>query len=233
MKHNTWYPMRQGDQINWHVNWINKLPNWATALGLSPAQLAAAIADSLWLIYVLQAWLGAVRAFSLGATDSVTEAQTGTGNAPMVLPPFTAPALPAGGTPVNPGALTRTFALVQLLRDGGKLTEAMASDLGLTGSEAAEPDYASLIPVLKLSRTPTAVNIGWTWGGNAAFLDMIELQVDRGTGWQQLAFDTTPGYTDSFTQPATATQWKYRAIYRVDDHQVGQWSREVSIMVGP
>jgi hypothetical protein len=42
--------------------------------------------------------------------------------------------------------------------------------------------------------------------------------VDRadGKGWQVLTFDTTPDYT------GTPTHWKYRAIYRVDDQQLGQ-----------
>lgn len=32
--------------------------------------------------------------------------------------------------------------------------------------------------------------------------------------------------------PATPTKWKYRAIYRVGDHQVGVWSNEVSVTMG-
>ena len=32
--------------------------------------------------------------------------------------------------------------------------------------------------------------------------------------------------------PTNLTQWKYRAIYRVDDSQVGQWSSEASVNVG-
>ena len=31
---------------------------------------------------------------------------------------------------------------------------------------------------------------------------------------------------------ATLTRWKYRAIYHLDDAQVGQWSAEVSVTVG-
>ena len=63
---------------------------------------------------------------------------------------------------------------------------------------------------------------------------MCELQVDRadGKGFVILAFDTTPGYTDTTPFPATATLWKYRAIYRIEDAQTGQWSQEVSVMVG-
>ena len=61
---------------------------------------------------------------------------------------------------------------------------------------------------------------------------MIELQVDRGTGFVFLANDTTPGYTDTHPFPATPTKWTYRAIYRVGDSQVGIWSKPVSITVG-
>jgi hypothetical protein len=50
-------------------------------------------------------------------------------------------------------------------------------------------------------------------------------QVDRGSGWSVLAFDTTP-------LPATPAKWKHRTIYRVGDHQVGVWSNTVEIMTG-
>jgi hypothetical protein len=32
--------------------------------------------------------------------------------------------------------------------------------------------------------------------------------------------------------PATPAKWTYRAIYRVNDQRVGQWSPTVSVMVG-
>ncbi len=73
------------------------------------------------------------------------------------------------------------------------------------------------------------MQIDWNWGGYADFLDQIEIQVDRGSGWGFLTMDTTPGYTDSTPHPTVLTRWKYRAIYRVDDHQVGLWSNEVSV----
>jgi len=62
----------------------------------------------------------------------------------------------------------------------------------------------------------------------------LELQVDRsdGKGYVNLTFDTTPGFTDLTPFPATPTKWTYRAIYRLDEAQVGQWSSPVSIMVG-
>ncbi len=78
------------------------------------------------------------------------------------------------------------------------------------------------------------VQVRWGWGGYAQFLDICEIQVDRGDGkgWVMLTFDTTPNYTDSTPLPATPTKWSYQAIYRVGDSRVGQWSNPVSIAVG-
>jgi hypothetical protein len=63
---------------------------------------------------------------------------------------------------------------------------------------------------------------------------LLEIQVDRGDGkgWVFLTYDTTPNYTDTLPLPATPTKWKYRAIYRVGDAQVGIWSSTQEITVG-
>jgi hypothetical protein len=94
--------------------------------------------------------------------------------------------------------------------------------------------HATVQPVLTATVNGGRVDIGWSWEGNAKFLDMCEIQVDRGDGkgWGPLAFDTTPNYTDNAAFPATLTRWKYRAIYHLNDAQVGQWSAEVSVTVG-
>ena len=84
-----------------------------------------------------------------------------------------------------------------------------------------------LQPEITATINGTAVDIGWGWGGNSAWLDMIELQVDRGDGkgFILLAYDTA-----SF--PATPAKWTYRAIYRAGDKQVGLWTKPVSVTVG-
>ena len=80
----------------------------------------------------------------------------------------------------------------------------------------------------------SGVDVDWGWSGYSAFLDMIELQVDRGVGkgFIMLAYDTTPGYTGNQPLPATPTKWTYRGIYRIADKQVGLWSKPVSVTVG-
>jgi hypothetical protein len=234
MKKNNFFPMRQGDQITWFTNFGGKIAGHAAALGLSPAQIAAIVADCLWMVYVLKDWLPATRKWSLSCTDALIEAQSGSGTAVQVLPVFTAPALVAPTVAVLPGAQARIFTAVQAIKEGGKCTPAIGDDLGILGSDKLPPDLTGVQPVIDASISGHQVFIKWGWGGLGAYLDMCELQVDRndGKGFVLLAYDTTPGYTDTQPFPAVKTIWTYRAIYHVGEAQVGVWSNAVSLPVG-
>ena len=70
----------------------------------------------------------------------------------------------------------------------------------------------------------------WTKGG----FDALEIWVDRGTGtFSYLANDTVPDYLDTAPLPAAgqSATWRYRAIYRLGDERVGQWSNVAVIAV--
>lgn len=231
MKHQRYYPIRQADQIVWLENFRNKIAAYAATLGLTTEQVDALIAKCRWLIYLLGSWLPAARAWNAACTQAAKEAQTGSGGA-LTLPVFTPPALPAGVTAQDEGALSYIFDVIAEIKENNNCGEALCADLRIHGAEEGAPDYATLAPKLTLTINGNKVELGWGWLGYAKFLDQCEIQVDRGAGWQVLTFDTTPGYTDTTPLPATLTQWKYRAIFRVDDEQVGQWSTEVSIAVG-
>ncbi|MEN3368879.1 MAG: hypothetical protein V7609_1022 [Verrucomicrobiota bacterium] len=106
--------------------------------------------------------------------------------------------------------------------------------LSIVGQEQTGPDYATTQPNINAVIQGTNVFLDWNWGGFSAFLDICELQVDRGDGkgFVALAFDTTPGYVDTQPFPAAPVKWTYQAIYRVGDSRVGQWSKPVSVTVG-
>jgi len=142
-------------------------------------------------------------------------------------------ALPTRPGPVNTGALNRIFALIQLIKDSKLCTDAIAADLRITGGAQAAPDFNTLAPEFTVHLTAAGVFLDWSWGGYAAFLDMIELQVDRndGKGWVPLAFDTRPA-TRTLSAARDAVKWKYRAIFHLGDERVGLWSNEASILVG-
>jgi len=147
------------------------------------------------------------------------------------LPTFTAP---AGVPPVLPGALDRFFDLVQTIKRSPGYDETIGNDLGIIGPEDGAPDFDTFGPVLKISRAPAGVTVGWGWQGKKAFLNQCEIQVDRGDGqgWRFLTIDSTPNYVDTEAIPVTPTKWQYRAIYRVGDQRSGQWSAESSMIVG-
>jgi hypothetical protein len=233
MKRNAYYPIRQSDQIVWLANFANKLPSVAAALGLPAATVTAAVADCNWLSYVLQTWLPAVRTWAQSGTDAANDAQIGDGTAAMTLPVFTPPPLPTGVTAVNPGALDRIFDLVQTIKDNNNCTDAISTNLGIIGSAQSGPDLTTIQPALDASIVGNNVLVKWGWGGNSAYLDMCEIQVDRGDGkgFVLLTYDTTPNYTDTQPLPATPAVWKYKAIYRVDEAQVGNWSGVISVPV--
>ena len=233
MKHNNYYPPGHGAQIVWLTNFINKLAGHATEMGLTPAQVAAVTADCLWLLYLLQSWQPAVRKWTLSCTNAVAEAQTGAGAVPQVLPVFIPPTLPATVTAVIPGALLRLFAFIQLIKDSGKATGTISSDLGIVGTAQPAPDYTTVQAVISAFIFGNHVMIKWGWGGYSAWLDSCEIQVDRnnGKGYVLLTIDTTPGYTDTQAFPATSVKWTYRAIYHLGEGQVGIWSQPASVTV--
>jgi hypothetical protein len=145
-----------------------------------------------------------------------------------------APALPAPVTAVSPGIEARFRALVKLIKANPAYNTAMGQALGIEGAQQTPPDLTTIQPEIDVYIYGANVFVNWSWGGYVNYLDMCEIQVDRGDGkgFIDLAFDTSPGYTDTAPFPATPAKWTYRAIYRVNDAQVGLWSKLVSLIVG-
>ena len=203
---------------------------YAATLGLSEAQTTAQAADCNYFNYVLAC---------LGTMSNAAQQWTawkdlvrGGGTPPAAGAPV-APTLPAAVTAVAPGIEARFRALVKQIKAGANYNAAIGVALGIESAQTAAPDLATLQPVLTARISGGRVEIGWGWQGNRAALDLCEIQVDRadGKGAVLLTYDTTPGYVDTAPFPAAPAKWTYRAIYRVDDAQVGQWSAPVSVTV--
>ena len=226
--------------------------NYSAVLGLTADQILGQAQDADYFSYVLQcelamqngaqqwaSWKDIVRGGSLpvmpAAQPVVTVAKTGA--SPRTAVASAAPVMPVFPDPVPavaPGVEPRFRLLVKQIKANSNYNEAMGEALGIEGAQQTGPDLTTIQPVIDATLSGGQVLVGWGWGGNSAFLDMIELQVDRGDGkgFVLLATDTTPNYTDTTPLPATPTKWKYKGIYRVGDQRVGLWSNEVSITVG-
>ena len=207
------------------------IPAYATLFGLSAPQVAAQAADADYFGHVLacqqivqdsaQQWTAWKDLVRNGGTAPA-------GGAPVasVFPP----AVPA----VAAGIEVRFRALVKLIKAGPNYNAGIGEALGIEGPVQAPPPAGSFQPKLRLEILGGQLFIHWTWEGHSAFLDSCEIHKDSGDGhgFALLVQDTTPNYTDPTAFPATPVKWKIKAIFRKGDARVGQWSDEVSIIVG-
>jgi hypothetical protein len=129
------------------------------------------------------------------------------------------------------GIIPRTSTLVAHLKTHKKFTTAIGQDLWVIGTSHVI-DPTTWKPILNVQIIAGHPVIVWTKGKAGG----IEIWVDRndGNGFVLLAVNNEPNTTDPTPLPApgTSATWKYKAIYRLHDAQVGQWSDVMSISVG-
>lgn len=207
------------------------LPSYSALLDLSAGQVTAQAADADRFAYEL----ACQKIMQNGAQQWTTwKNLTRGGGSP---PPAGAPVLPvfpAAVPAVAPGVEARFRALVKQIKAHANYNEAIGQALGIEGAQQTGPDLSAVQPKITLVLSGGMVTIQWGWQGYSAYLDLLEIQVDRGDGkgYALLAYDSTPNYNDTYTQPAAPVKWKYKAIFRVGDARVGQWSDEVALTVG-
>ncbi|MBI3418178.1 MAG: hypothetical protein HY043_23050 [Verrucomicrobia bacterium] len=205
-------------------NIAQKLPGYSATVGVTAAEVAATTADNAFFAYICDA-KNQYAQKALDWTAYKNNARDGTvlGALPAAPTLGPAPAL------VPPNIFGRLAALVARVKKHPGYTDAIGQDLGLIGAEQTV-DLNSMKPILDLTLQAGHPNIGWTKQG----MDGLEIWVDRGTGtFTFLAIDTIPDYLDTAALPAAGTSavWKYKAIYRLHDEQVGQWSDVISVSV--
>ncbi|MDD4928370.1 MAG: hypothetical protein PHP85_03705 [Gallionella sp.] len=130
-----------------------------------------------------------------------------------------------------PGIIPRLSVLVAGIKAHKNYTEAIGQDLWLIGAHiTSEP--GSWKPVLSSRNNAGHPVICWTKGQAAA----IEFWADRndGNGFAFFTINTEPDTVDTTPLPdkGAGVNWRYKAIYRLHDEQVGQWSDVMSIAVG-
>jgi hypothetical protein len=233
MAKSDYMPKDDGGKANLFIRFRDNIGPYLATLGIDPADpdIVQQAADATRFRAIVD-FCGNMQNAAQSWTAEKNYERDGGATAPASQ---TVPVLPPGfPAAVPPGIVARFRALVQRLKAAKGYSTSTGQGLGIEGSVQSGPEMALIQVILTLTLQGNAVLVGWGWQGFSAFLDMLEIQVDRGDGkgWAFLTMDTTPNYTDTFPLPATPTKWKYRAIYRVGDAQVGVWSSEVSIVVG-
>ena len=211
----------------WLNNFSEKLPNHAAALGISADTLTSVQNDAKMFNYMVNL----VNAFKngqgerVGYKDILKFGPEGTVLGPV--PVFNNVPPPAN---VQSGIFIRIRRLVQNIKSNNSYNESIGSDLGIIGSETDEV-IMEMKPVLKVRMAAGKPEIVWKKGK----ADSIDIYVDRGDGksFVYLANDSNPNFRDNSEIPAGAeiSEWKYKAIYRIRDEQVGQFSDVASAVV--
>lgn len=240
MKRDDYYPKRVAERPEWHANLAAKLPIYATVLGLTTAEVDAAVADNLTLAYGLGEWITNVREFGPACTAALTTLTSGTGNDFFVFTPYTLPpppTLPSGLTGITPGALDRTFGLVRQIKGKVGYTEDIGLDLGIVGSEMPAPPSGDAPP----PRLTLAVLSGdANQRGCVKFFkdghEYVIIESRRGTGgWEQLAMtNKSPSIDDRPLQVAGQAEVReYRARFFDDGTTTSDWCDVGKLTVGP
>ncbi len=232
MKRKEYYPSRIGDQVTWLDNFGQKLPLHGPTCGVSAGDVTAAVNDAKWAKYVLGSWLSAVRNFSPSTTDAVDDVLVGGGAGVMVLPTFTAPALPSGVTAAAPGTLTRIFNLVAEMKLDSGFTETIGTDLGVIGQTATEKPVPKVTAALVQGSGCQCVRLTF-----AKYSHMgVYIETRRGVGaWEFLAVDTESPYLDE--RPLLAAGQpevrEYRVRFWDKGTPNGDWTDVVKVTVSP
>ncbi len=228
MAKNYFLPSDDSGKADLLEHFAAKLPQYAALLEISAADVAAAQADAANFRYDLQAqqrsqayaqqWTAHKNLLRDGGADSASPP-------PALVLPTPAPA------PVAPGIIPRFTATATRIKNHKKYTPAIGLDLGIVGAEQVV-DSSAWKPVLGIKTEAGRPTVAWTKGG----ADALEIWADRGdgAGFAFLAIDLKPDYPDTHPLPAPGASavWKYRAIYRLNDAQAGQWSDVISVTVG-
>lgn len=204
-----------------------KIGGYATLLGVTPAEVASVQADATMFNYILD-MQEAYKTFKQNLTRFKNMLRDGD---PDLLGPFpVSPVLPAPPPLVTKNIFRRTRELVARIKAASAYNNAIGEDLGIVGDDQA-PTILSLKPQLKSRLDAGRPLIIWTKGP----AEGIDIYVDRqdGAGFVFLATDTKPDYLDTVALPAgvDSAVYEYKAIYRIDDEQTGQFSDPIRVTV--
>ena len=234
MKRQDFYPSRIGDQVIWLGRYAAKLIIYGASCGLSAGEIAASVNDALWCQHVLGSWLSGVRSFSPSTTDAVDDVLTGEGTEVMVLPGFVAPGLPDGVTPALPGALNRIFALIAKMKLSPACTEAVATDMGITGPEDTGKALPKFLAELLQGTGCQSVKLGFfKYGHQGVYIESRRGAPDAPFAF--LAIDTESPYMDERPllvagQPEVR---EYRMRFWDKGTPNGDWTDVMKVTVSP
>lgn len=226
MGNSTAIPTDDGGKLTLlrHINSL--LPGMAGQLDIGADQLARLASASAWFAFALD-YQSALKTASTAAVAFKQVVRDGPVSGGLGVNPLNLPKPPEGA------AFEDVFGflgdLIVQIKRHPRYTDAIGQALNIIPVKAVTPDVSNLQPQLNVSMLQSQPRLDWSKSG----MDSLEIEVDRGNGFALLTIVMSPGYLDSAPLPASGSValWKYRAIYRVKDKRVGQWSPVLEVAV--
>lgn len=234
MKRHHYYPRLHSTRPEWHQNFADKLPDYAATLPLTTEETNQGVADNRTLAYGLGQWITNIRDFAPACSSALKTLADGTGGEAFVFPAYAAPTPPTlpVGTTVLPGALQRTFRLVQEIKNKPGYTEEIGINLGIVGEEdTTEVNTPEFTTKLEQGTTCQCARLSFKKYGWYA----VVIYSRRGDGeWTLLGIDTESPYIDDRPllvagQPEVR---EYRMRFWEAGTEQGEWSTVQSLTVG-
>ncbi len=228
MTHNTAIPRDDANKLVLLQNLNINLPSYAATLEISAddlAQLKIGLEGFDFSIKAQDAannYNNALYAFKRAIRDGPSNAN--------VIPP-SPPIFPTAPTTVLYANIFGFISpLISRIKKHKNYTEAIGKALNIIATPSSPVDIATLQPLLSIDFQGGHPVLHWKSNNT----DSLEIEADHGTGiFSLLTIQRSTNFQDNTPLPSagTAALWKYRAIYRIHDLQVGHWSQILEIGV--
>jgi hypothetical protein len=202
------------------------LPGMADLLGI-PADTLTRLDKATASFGFALDWQTALKNAAEGAVALKLAVRDGPVTGALVVHPVTLPTPPEG--PLFEAVVDFLVELIAFIKGQPHYTEAIGQTLNILPIKAPPVDLDSLQPALSNKFVNDHPSLNWAKAG----MEALEIEVDRGNGFTLLTIDSHPGHLDTAPLPPAGTTalWRYRAIYRLKDQRVGQWSVVLEVAV--
>ena len=229
MKKKPYMPRPYAQRLVWQQNFVRKLNDYATALGIDAATLLMLANDLLvttWIVQVIDLFKHTVNE-RVKFKDVFFDGHEGVpmGGFPVM------PTMPANPATLNAsGAFKRIEKIVQQVKSNKNYTELIGKDLGIIGAEQ-DINWDTEKPVLTLTLQSNKVSIKFKKGSSVGI--KIYSRRTTETAWSFLSIATESPYYDTRTNIVSGQgeTREYKAVYLLHDEEVGQESEIYSISV--
>jgi hypothetical protein len=221
----SYLPSDLVSQVVWLNYFSARLPSYQATFGLSGTKIDDIQMDARYFAWIVSttSQLKTLTAAYVAARNQYGFGQKGVKDPHLPLLTFHTPRPPS----VPPGIFRRVHRIVTDIKAHPLYTESIGKNLGIHGSNDLR-DLTTVKPEIVVFWNNGQPEVSWKKSDG---FDVIELEVNRGTGWGMLSITTASSIID--TQPAppsgTSAPWQYRACYILAGDRVGQFSQVIAV----